>query len=371
MAPSGVFKVFNWTWNAYPSDADALLKAALGRTNIIRVRYQSELSPTTSMPHLQGYFVVKHLCAKATAFAYMPTHINMTAANFFTSGASKGIAWFEAYTSKPESFDPGAAISTSWGSTCAADEVEHKANCQKGQGVRTDLNFMGNWLRQGRDFKDLVDLAYSDGDGNETAMRMIMINGLQNRMATATSIHKRRKGADLTLECIWLYGVSGTGKTKYAHDLAAERGQSLFTCPDSNGNNMFFDGLAGQDIYLIDDFDGSGMKFKRLLKFCDVYPGAELPIKGASVYMTAKTIIITSSVHPRLIYSNMNDAQGKLLQLYRRFDSSKKLCSRVKRGEPDGIRELLGETDSEDSEKGSCSYVFDETSPFGPGGQFE
>lgn len=385
MAPSGVFVLYAWTWPNYPADADAQLKAKLRpHRNIKRVSYQSELSPTTGMPHLQGYILCVMPCQKATALNYMPGPrtgpgtINGT--NFFTSGKSKGPEHWDAYTAKDASYDSVAAIRTAWGHWDLSDVAQHEANCQKGkgQGNRSDHDFIGAWLRAGKSFEQLTDLAYTEEPDASMAMKLIMANGTQARMAAAASIRNRRTTATLDLECLWLWGESGSGKTRYAHDLAAERNQRIFTVPDPNGSSHFFDGLAGQEILLVDDFDGSSMKFRKLLTFCDIYPGALLPIKGASVYNTAKTIIFTSDSHPRDIFSKKAEELGadgipKIVQLYRRFDSSKKLKRRVKNGQPDGIKQLFGapvsESEDSDSEADDNPWALPAFMT-APGGQF-
>jgi len=389
MAPSGTFVCFNWTWPNYPPDVDAQLQHRLRpNRNVKRVSYQSEISPTTGLPHIQGYFFTVKPCQKATAMAYLPHSsppvpgtININ--NFFTSGKDKGFEWWDVYTAKDASYDSVGAIRRAWGTTDLSDVALHEAHCQKGkgQGNRTDCDFLFDWLRANKTFVDLVDLSRSDHEDARMAMKLVMANGTQPRMAAQASIFMRRKGADLNLECIWLWGASGTGKTKYAHDLAKARNQDLFVVPDPNGSSHFYDGLCGQEIVLYDDFDGA-IKFRDLIKKCDVYQGALLPIKGGSVFQTARTIIITSDKHPSRIYPNKvtemgDDGLPLIMQLYRRFDSSKSLRKRrVRKGVPDGIRRMVHApfSDSSDSEDDATPV---DPNPFSlpdsmtaPGGQF-
>jgi len=66
----------------------------------------------------------------------------------------------------------------------------------------------------------------------------------------------------------WLYGSTGTGKTRAVHDFSSKTGLTLWRMPAS-GN--YFQGYIGQDIALFDDFRAGRLPFTELLELTDRY----------------------------------------------------------------------------------------------------
>lgn len=85
-------------------------------------------------------------------------------------------------------------------------------------------------------------------------------------------------------------GPPGVGKTR----IIFEHEPDLFICPDES--LKWFDGYAGEEAILIDDYRGEGNPsfFLRLL---DRYP-VQLPIKGGFVPLNACRIYITTNQRP-------------------------------------------------------------------------
>lgn len=89
----------------------------------------------------------------------------------------------------------------------------------------------------------------------------------------------------------WLYGSTGTGKTRSAWAFAnALYPDSIWTMSDSLN---WFDGYDGQAAVILDDFRSKGLKFNFFLKLLDRYP-LSVPFKGGFVNWIPKLIIITS-----------------------------------------------------------------------------
>ena len=109
----------------------------------------------------------------------------------------------------------------------------------------------------------------------------------------------------------WFYGLSGSGKTREAIDLA--NGDYYI----SMRNLKWWDGYYGQKYVIIDDFRGDFCTFHELLRILDRYP-YRVEMKGTSMWIQPSTthIIITSCYHPEKVYDTREDIQ----QLLRRID---------------------------------------------------
>ncbi|MGM8317295.1 AAA family ATPase, partial [Clostridium perfringens] len=68
------------------------------------------------------------------------------------------------------------------------------------------------------------------------------------------------------MECYFVTGKSGTGKTTYAKQLAKEKGYSVYI---SSGSNDVLDSYQGQDCIILDDLRPSCMGLSDLLKMLD------------------------------------------------------------------------------------------------------
>lgn len=113
---------------------------------------------------------------------------------------------------------------------------------------------------------------------------------------------------------MWIYGPTGTGKTRYVYD--TEDHEKIWV---SNGDLNWFDGYQGQEVALLDDFRASNCKFSLLLVYLDRYP-RRVPVKGGYVNWAPKKIYVTSPFHPKDSYDK---SEEDMLQLLRRIDEIK------------------------------------------------
>lgn len=105
----------------------------------------------------------------------------------------------------------------------------------------------------------------------------------------------------------WFWGQTGTGKTKSAYELTT----SMFAKPTEN---KWWDGYEQQEGILLDDLRKDNFSLSFLLRLLDRHP-MRVEIKGGSVQINSKYIIITSDEAPHHWYQG-ND----LAQLRRRVD---------------------------------------------------
>lgn len=108
---------------------------------------------------------------------------------------------------------------------------------------------------------------------------------------------------------IWLWGPSGTGKSRVVRQ---KYGDDIFSM---EGDFQWFDGYGGQEVALLDDYRGE-IKYNTLLKVLDRYP-LLVKIKCGFTNWIPETIIITSDRLPSVCYP-MEDSDS-LKQLERRI----------------------------------------------------
>lgn len=104
---------------------------------------------------------------------------------------------------------------------------------------------------------------------------------------------------------LWLWGKSGTGKTKYAFDNYSE----IYI----KDGTPWWDGYEQQEVIVIDDFDGK-WPFRDLLRLLDRYP-YQGQVKGGYVKINSD-IIITCEFPPERCWA----AGNTLEQVLRRID---------------------------------------------------
>lgn len=90
----------------------------------------------------------------------------------------------------------------------------------------------------------------------------------------------------------WLYGETGTGKTRCAWELGTLHAGTTDDVWMSNGTLQWFDGYDGQRVAILDDFRAVDCKFNWLLRLTDRYP-LQVPFKGGFVNWAPEIIFIT------------------------------------------------------------------------------
>lgn len=144
---------------------------------------------------------------------------------------------------------------------------------------------------------DPLDL-YNEGLINETQCANMIKARETIARATLAKIKKREKPTVL-----WLWGSTGSGKTRTALELAEESGCSYWI--SHSEKLQWFDGYNGQEWVIFDDFRRNMCTLAYLLRLLDRYP-MQVQIKGGYINWTPKVIIITSPVNPETAYTYLD-----------------------------------------------------------------
>lgn len=108
-----------------------------------------------------------------------------------------------------------------------------------------------------------------------------------------------------TVKCFW--GPPGTGKSRAAWD------QAGIDAYPKDPRSKFWDGYAAHSRVVIDEFRG-GIDISHILRWLDRYP-VLVEIKGSAVVLKATEIWITSNIHPRDWYPQLDeDTKNALLR---------------------------------------------------------
>ena len=240
--------------------------------------YQYEIAPETGTRHIQG-FVVHNKVVRMTAIKkfYPTAHIERMRGS--STEASD-------YCKKIDSREPGT-------------EFHEFGKCPLGSGQRTDLQAICDSINEN---KSCVEFKYT-------------ATYVRNKRNIDQLVAESQPDRTFKPEVHWIYGSSGTGKTRYVYDFAVEN--HLTVWPGNKCYDTFWNGYDNQDIVLMDDFRYDHCEFTKLLEYLDRYP-CNVDVKGGFRKLNSKYIMIVSNNSPKEVYKFNVDEEMK--QLCRRID---------------------------------------------------
>jgi len=170
----------------------------------------------------------------------------------------------------------------------------------KGQGNRSDLDAVSEMAGEGASITEIADAFPSQF--------MRYHNGIEKliRLKTKPRFSKT--------EVWWLWGPTGSGKSRYAWEQDPSSYMKVST-------HKWWDGYTGQENVILDDYRPSKeMPFHFLLNLFDRYP-LSVEVKGGMAEFVTKKIFVTSPYSPEQICSQLDwiGVEAKA-QLMRRID---------------------------------------------------
>lgn len=249
----------NWT----TADRDALIAEKYDYKLICR-----EICPTTGTPHLHCYIYLKDKI-RFNAFKKRNPRCNIQEAE---GTAEHNLA----YLSKTDK------------------DIEIYGTMPK-QGKRNDLQKIKDMVKDGKTMSDVIENA-----SNFQCLRTaeILLKYIEPKRNYKT-------------EVIYIWGMSETGKTRYAYDKHPD-----LRIHKQNALDMkWWQGYDAHEIVIIDEVD-MNTSYSQLKSLCDRYPHI-VECKGGSRQFLAKKIYITSLVEPKELFQ-YHPESGK--EMLRRID---------------------------------------------------
>lgn len=267
---------FVFTLNNYTEEDELKLQAYAWKFII----YGHEIAPTTLTPHLQGYFKLernqKFTIRQCQHFLHETVNIATMSIQIARGTAAQNIE----YCSKGTNiFQKGVP-----------DE----------QGKRSDLSAVVDLIKAGNSINEIVDTC--------TEQFIKYNNGILKSIAILQTPRTIKPFV------YWLYGSTGTGKSRWAWESYPE-------AYSKDPSNKWWDGYNGQPVVIIDDYRPcKEIPFNQLLRLLDWYP-IMVEVKGVMIQFNAKIVIITTPKPPTETFERLDwigDEQHQ--QLHRRID---------------------------------------------------
>ena len=266
MSSKGV-RAYCYTINNY----DALPELVRQPECVYQV-YGYEVAPTTGTKHIQGYIYFK---------------------NQKTIDAVKKV--FRCNTMHLENAKGSALDSKTY---CSKDGDFVEVGVMPEMGKRNDIKEVKDLVKSGKGMKEIIEVA--------TNYQTLKIGEMLLKYL--------EKPRDYKTYVIWIWGASGTGKTRQAYENLTQLYGVIPYIKDRD-TDKWFEGYDANEGVVLDEID-SESNYATLKKLCDRYP-CRVETKGGMRQFLAKTIYITSLKSPLDLFRN-KPQNGK--EMIRRID---------------------------------------------------
>lgn len=266
------YRAYTFTYNNPTISIDECIEMFVNGYKTKYIVIGDEVAPTTGTPHYQGYvYFVSAKSIKDLTNKFQKVHF------IIANGTAEQNRRY-CLKIRPEDPKPND-IWAEWGE-------------MPKQGKRNDLEDIRGCLADGGGMRDVVSRASS----------------YQSVKMAETILKYNEKKRNWKPRVIWIWGSTGTGKTRKAMEMLDD--------PWISGKNLkWWEGYDAHKHVLVDDFRKDFCTFHELLRILDRYPYT-VEVKGGSRQLLADTIIITSCFSPRTVYETREDVE----QLIRRID---------------------------------------------------
>lgn len=158
--------------------------------------------------------------------------------------------------------------------------------------------------------------AIKDDIDNGHTLEQLYDNHFSTMMQYRKGIHdyiqfKQSKHRNNKTQIIWIYGPTGTGKSRLAYEYDTTAYYKDLS------ESKWWNAYTQQDTVILDDLRKDTFKFHELLRLFDRYP-LKLQTKGGITEFNSHTIIITTNKHWRDMYANRDNED--IEQLGRRIE---------------------------------------------------
>lgn len=138
---------------------------------------------------------------------------------------------------------------------------------------------------------------------------------------------KKLKGMNREMECVYIQGESGSGKTTYAKELAKQHNYKAFI---SSGSNDVLDGYEGEECIILDDLRPSCMGLSDLLKMLDNNTASTVKSRYRNKVLECRMIIITTVLPLEEFFRNVFENENEpVVQFKRRCQTMLKMDKEV------------------------------------------
>jgi hypothetical protein len=248
------------------------IDAMLARPEFKYIIVGKEVAPTTGTPHAQFFMMFKNAVRFATVSDICGAGCHLEACK---GSAEQNIAYCE----KEGDFQEGG--------------VRPLTSKQKGEKEKRRYEEAWDHAVNG----ELADIDADIRVRHYSTLKRIRMDKVAERELVDT---------EETME--WYWGPSGTGKSRKAR--TENPSAYLKMC------NKWWDSYVDQDVVLIEDFDVKHAVLVHHLKiWADRYPYLA-EIKGGSVKIRPKKIIVTSNYHPSSIWTDPSDLEPILRRFH-------------------------------------------------------